>query len=61
MAVHSNGGDAAANMGLHNPWFRGHADHMASQVFAAALARVLSDADGRRVAVMCRSPSIREF
>ena len=41
------------NVGLHHPSFRGYADHMASDSFVAALARVLDEADERRVAVMC--------
>jgi uncharacterized protein (DUF488 family) len=40
------------NIGLRNPSFRGYADYMATQPFAAALAGVLDDA-GERVAVMC--------
>lgn len=41
------------NIGLHHASFRGYADYMASDVFAAALARVLDEAAERRVAVMC--------
>ena len=41
------------NTGLHHASFRGYADYMASDSFAAALARVLDEAAERRVAVMC--------
>lgn len=41
------------NIGLHHPSFRGYADYMATDSFAAALARVLDETDVRRVAVMC--------
>jgi uncharacterized protein (DUF488 family) len=41
------------NAGLHHASFRGYADYMASDAFAAALARVLGETDARRVAVMC--------
>ena len=41
------------NVGLHHPSFRGYADHMAGEAFAAALAAVLEAAGQHRVAVMC--------
>ena len=41
------------NTGLRHPSFRGYADYMATDAFAAALARVLDEAGRRRVAVMC--------
>lgn len=41
------------NTGLHHQSFRGYADYMASDSFAAALARVLDEAGERRVALMC--------
>lgn len=41
------------NNGLRHASFRGYADYMASDAFAAALTRVLDEADTRRVAVMC--------
>ena len=39
------------NGGWRNEQFRGYADHMASDEFATALARL--EADGRRTALMC--------
>lgn len=41
------------NTGLHHASFRGYADYMGSEAFAAALAGVLDEADARRCAVMC--------
>jgi uncharacterized protein (DUF488 family) len=41
------------NAALRNAAFRGYADHMASTEFAAALDEVLTEAAGRRTAVMC--------
>ncbi len=41
------------NVGLRNEAFRGYADHMATDEFAAGLERLLALAESRRVAVMC--------
>lgn len=41
------------NVGLRNASFRGYADHMATDAFAAGVAEVLADADDGAVAVMC--------
>ena len=41
------------NAGWDHRSFRGYADHMASDEFAAGLARLLELADARRTAVMC--------
>ena len=43
----------SANTGLRHASFRGYADYMTTDGFAAALAQVLDEADDRRVAVMC--------
>ena len=41
------------NTGLRNPSFRGYADYMTTDAFAAALQGVVDEAGRRRVAVMC--------
>jgi uncharacterized protein (DUF488 family) len=41
------------NAGWEQEWFRGYADHMASDEFAAGLARLEELAEERRTAVMC--------
>jgi uncharacterized protein (DUF488 family) len=43
----------SANRGLRHPSFRGYADYMAQEAFAAALRRVLDEARDAHVAVMC--------
>jgi uncharacterized protein (DUF488 family) len=41
------------NAGWEQEWFRGYADHMASEEFAAGLARLKQLARERRTAIMC--------
>ena len=41
------------NTGWRNLSFRGYADHMQSEAFAAALARVKEMGEARRTAIMC--------
>jgi uncharacterized protein (DUF488 family) len=41
------------NTGLRNEQFRGYADHMATEEFAAGVDALLATGDGHEVAVMC--------
>ena len=43
----------SANTALRHPAFRGYADYMATEAFAAGLARLLADAAARSTATMC--------
>jgi len=44
---------ASANLGWRHPAFRGYADHVATEEFAAGLLELLMVAPGLRTAVMC--------
>ena len=45
--------DPSPNAAWRNPQFRAYADHMGAPEFQAAIARVLRDAEGAAVALMC--------
>jgi uncharacterized protein (DUF488 family) len=46
-------GDGSPNVALHNPSFRGYADHMRTEEFRDALARVVAESSQRELVVMC--------